>query len=107
VPVWAWVLVNQLAFPGLGTLATGRRIGYAQAALMLAGFLLTMGFLGWYLLCCLRYVRHPAWEESDFVALYRPYHWAWQWGLVLCAVAWLWSLASSIGMLREAKRLCG
>ena len=44
-----WAIVNQLAFPGLGTLMMGRRVGYAQAAVMLAGFFLTMGYLLWHL----------------------------------------------------------
>ena len=35
---WACVLANQGALPGSGTLTAGRRIGYAQAALALAGF---------------------------------------------------------------------
>jgi hypothetical protein len=96
-------MVNQLAFPGLGTLMMGRRVGYAQAAIMLAGFTLTMGFLLWYLVCAGRYAVNPSWDETQFTSLYRPYKWSLYWGLGLCAVAWVWALYSSIAMVRAAR----
>ena len=98
-----WAIINQLAFPGLGTLMMGRRVGYAQAAIMLAGFCLTMGFLLWYLVCVGRYAANPSWEEANFHSLYRPYKWSLYWGLGLCAVAWFWALFSSIAMVRDAR----
>jgi len=102
-PALLWALVNQLAFPGLGTLMMGRRSGYAQVAIMLAGFFLTMGFLLWYLACVGRYVANPSWDESEFQALYRPYKWSLYWGLGFCAVAWVWALFSSIAIMRAAR----
>lgn len=102
-PAVLWAIVNQLAFPGLGTLMTGRRVGYAQAAVMLAGFFLTMGYLLWYLVCAGRYAVNPSWNEAHFTSLYRPYQWSLYWGLALCAVAWAWALFSSIAMLRSAR----
>ena len=102
-PAVLWAIVNQLAFPGLGTLMMGRRAGYAQAAIMLAGFSLTMAYLLWYLVCAGRYAVTPSWDEAHFTSLYRPYKWALQWGLGLCAVAWFWALFSSIAMLRAAR----
>jgi hypothetical protein len=98
-----WVAINQLAFPGLGTLMMGRRIGYAQATIMVAGFVLTMAFLVWYLICAGRYAANPSWDEAQFTSLYRPYQWALSWGLGLCAVAWIWALFSSIAMLRASR----
>jgi hypothetical protein len=100
---WVWALLNQLAFPGLGTILGGRKVGYAQAAVMVAGFLLAMGFMGWFLVCVFRYAAHPGWTEADFRALYRPYRWALFWGFGLCALAWVWSLFSSVAMLRSPK----
>src|SRR5437667_5708905 len=84
-PAWLWALVNQLAFPGLGTIMMGRRLGYLQAAIMLAGFFLTMGFLVWYLVCAGRYASDPSWSEADFVSRYRGYQWSLYLGLALCA----------------------
>ncbi len=103
-PALVWAIVNQLAFPGLGTLMMGRRVGYAQAAIMLAGFFLTMAFLLWYLVCAGRYATNPGWDEARFVSLYRPYKWSLHWGLGLCAVAWVWALFSSLDMLRTSRR---
>src|SRR5262245_30116821 len=97
---WICALINQAAFPGLGTLMTGRRVGYAQAAVMLAGFFLTMGFLIWYLVCVGRYAVNPTWSEDHFKSLYHRCTWSLYWGLGLCAVAWVWSLFSSIAMVR-------
>src|SRR6185503_9296138 len=102
-PAVLWAIINQLAFPGLGTLMMGRRVGYAQATIMLAGFCLSMGFLLWYLVCAGRYAVNPDWEEAKFFSLYRPYKWALYWGLGLCAAAWIWALFSSIAMVRAAR----
>ena len=101
--VWLCVIINQLAFPGLGTIMAGRRAGYLQAASMLAGFFLTMGFLVWFIVCALRWAGHHEWSEADFRATYRPYKWALYWGLGLCAVSWIWSLFSSVSLLRQRK----
>jgi uncharacterized oligopeptide transporter (OPT) family protein len=102
-PAVLWALVNQLAFPGLGTLMMGRRVGFAQAVIMLTGFFLTMGYLFWYLISAGRYAANPSWDETQFASLYRPYKWSLYWGLGLCAVSWVWALFSSIAMLRAAR----
>ena len=98
---WVWVMVNQLAFPGLGTILMGRKIGYVQAAIMVAGFILSMGFMLWYIVCVGRFATHQEWTQDQFHALYRPYQWSLFWGLGLCAVAWLWALFSSVSALRK------
>jgi uncharacterized membrane protein YozB (DUF420 family) len=82
----------------------GRRAGWPQAALMVAGFGLTMTFLLWYLWSCYRYLRSPTWDEGMFAAHYRPLKWSLHYGLVLCAVAWLSALVSSIGIWRREGR---
>jgi hypothetical protein len=100
--VWLCVALNQLAFPGLGTLLMGRRVGWAQAALMVAGFILATGFALWVIICAIRYAANPLWDEDDFRAKYRPFFWALRYGLALCAMAWLWALASSAAILRRS-----
>jgi hypothetical protein len=101
--VWLCIVINQLAFPGLGTIMAGRRVGYPQAAIMLAGFFLATGFLVWFILCVLRWAGHQEWSEADFRAQYRPYHWALHWGIGLCVVSWIWALFSSVTLLRQSK----
>jgi hypothetical protein len=102
--IWGCVLINQFAFPGLGTIMAGRRVGYAQAAVMVIGFLLTTGFMVWFIVSALALVVSRAPDEAAWKANCRAYAWAWQSGSALCVAAWLWSLASSIAMLRQQKK---
>ena len=104
LPAWVLVIINQLAFPGLGTILAGRRAGWPQAALMVVGFCLTMTFLLWYLWCCLRYLREPNWDEGNWYASYAPLFWALRYGLGFSGVAWLWAWLDSLAILRAAKR---
>jgi hypothetical protein len=102
--VWLSVIVNQFAFPGLGTIMMGRRVGYAQASIMVAGFVMVTGFVLWFIVCSARYAGNPTWTEADFTGRYRPYRWTLTWGLALCVVAWVWALVSSIQILRAHRR---
>jgi hypothetical protein len=101
-PIWVCVLINQGAFPGMGTILAGQRSGYAQASIMVIGFLLVMGYMAVYLTAVTRYVMGGnAWTEADFHSKYRPYLWALYNGLGLCLVAWVWALFSSLAMWRK------
>lgn len=98
---WMCVVVNQAAFPGLGTKLAGRRVGYLQMAIMLAGFCLFAGFMLWPVVCAIRDIQGvrpigDLWRES-----YQEAGWAGWWGLGLCLVAWLWAGISSIRILRS------
>ncbi len=99
------VAMNQLAFPGLGTVMAGRKIGYFQAAVMLAGFFLAMGFMLLYLIAVVRFLSHSEWNEAEYRALYRPYAWAGVSGAALCLAAWCWAGFSSISILRSSSTL--
>ena len=101
VSPWGCVAINQLAFPGMGTIMSGRRIGYVQAAIMLAGFFLTMGFFIWYFVCVARYLSNSGWSRDEFIATFRPCLWSLYWGIGLSALAWFWSLKSSLEILKE------
>ncbi|MBN2508260.1 MAG: hypothetical protein JXQ71_16395 [Verrucomicrobia bacterium] len=101
-PLWVCVGVNLLAFPGLGTVLARRRVGYAQAAVMVTGFLMGMGCFVWFLAAVLALLQtgdEEAWRQhvrsGGAVGLA---------GVALCAVAWLWALASSIRLWREGRR---
>jgi len=99
---WACALLNLLAFPGMGTVMAGRRSGYFQAALMLAGFFLTMAFMLWYFMNMIRLITHPDANEAHFKELYHQYAWIGLLGLALCIISWFWALASSIAIVRTA-----
>ena len=99
---WGCVAINQLAFPGMGTVMAGQRIGYVQAAIMLAGFFLIMGFMICYFASVFRLLSQLDSSDAQFEQCYRPYAWAGISGLVLCVIAWFWSLFSSVAILRSA-----
>ncbi len=93
-------LLNQLATPGLGSLMARRWIaGSGQLFLSLAGFGLIMVWFGQMML---RYygqisgdstVHNPV-VFTDLVL-----------GAIVFALAWLWSLATSFSLLREASQV--
>jgi hypothetical protein len=82
--------------PGAGSLMCGRRVGWLQAALALAGFVLTMA---WLVSLVLAWVR--AGEISLDVGLDLRVGLA---GIAVFGAAWLWSLASSLDAIRRARR---
>ena len=96
-------MINQLACPGLGTILAGRRVGYFQTALMVVGFVLTMGFMACYFSSLIGFALHSGGAEPNYRQLVRPYAWAGWTGLGCCAVAWCWAGVSSISMMRAAK----
>ena len=99
---WTCVVINQLAFPGMGTVMAGRRSGYFQGVIMLGGFFLTMGFMCCYFASLFSFVAHSQGGQVNLKELCRPYAWAGIYGLGLCLVSWWWALASSLSILRAA-----
>lgn len=90
-------LVNLLAAPGLGTLLVGKlTVGLAQLALALSGFAFV---LGWFISVMWQYYG----QISGNVALHSV-GWIGLVGAGLFASAWLWSLGTSIGLIRQARR---
>ena len=91
------VLLNLAATPGLGSLLARRVFaGTGQLLLALAGFgLLT----GWMIRLFSRMIRE---ELGETVSVPVP-NWMWQWGLGLFIAGWLWTLVTSISLLRQAK----
>jgi hypothetical protein len=91
----ACLFTNLLVLPGLGSLAAGRRVGYAQAALALLGF---AGTFGWLLLFGREWVERgelPL-EFNGVLALGVG-------GAALFGAAWLWALGTSLRIRREAR----
>jgi len=91
------VLVNQLATPGLGSLVAGRYLsGAGQLILAVTGFAF---FLIWFVT-----VMRQFYGQIEGNVEVKPVGWLGLTGLALFAAAWLWSLATSISILREARR---
>ena len=104
---WAYAAVNQLAFPGAGTVMAGRRVGYVQATIMLVGFVLTMIYL-----CGLIFATFNAAMSSatgvpgdlQSGSVYSHQAWAGKIGFILSTLAWCWSLLSSIVIICKAQK---
>ncbi len=99
-------LTANLALPGSGSLAAGRKIGYLQLAVCLSGFFLTLIFG----------VRFIFWSLTNWSELHDPddpmaglqkilaagvlpFI-----GCALVALAWLWALATSFDVIRQARK---
>lgn len=91
---WVCIAINLLAFPGLGTILARRRFGYLQAAVMLAGFVLVLGYFGWIFIGLWEFVRTA--DETAWYARWRSGAWAGFAGLGLVVLAWCAALGSSI-----------
>src|SRR5687768_145498 len=95
--------MNALAFPGLGTIMAGGAMGYVQAALMLVGFFMSTGYIAWYLLSSVsalnRFMLNGV--QEDLSQQFKPWLWVLWLGLAISGLAWLWSMVSSLMLLRE------
>ena len=92
------ILINLAATPGLGSLIARRFwAGTGQLLLALAGCGLIVGwmFVAFYRLYL---------QQMDEPAPVTPIGWMWKWGAVCFGASWLWSLVTSLSLLRQAKR---
>ncbi|MGA2179616.1 MAG: hypothetical protein ABSH15_08550 [Verrucomicrobiota bacterium] len=90
-------MTNQCATPGLGSLMARRVLaGTGQLLLALAGFVL---IVGWIIELChhvyLQQLGEPVPPDSS--------GWMGKWGLICFGTGWLWSLVTSLSLLRQAK----
>jgi len=94
---WTCLLTNLLGTPGLGSLMARRFIaGIGQLLLALAGFVLMVGWI--FEMCHRIYLR-----QLDEAVPPDSSGWMWKWGLICFGASWLWSLATSLSLLRQAK----
>ena len=70
-------------------------VGTGQLLLALVGFVLVMG---WFVM---RMIALYAEMEGDPQP--KPFAWLGQWGALIFSAAWLWSLVTSLNLLRLAK----
>ncbi len=90
--------MNLFATPGLGSLM-GRRwvAGAGQLGIFVAGFVF---FAIWFV----EVMRSYYGQMFDGGGNTYIRHWLALTGIILCACGWLWSLVTSISLIREAKR---
>jgi len=94
---WTCLLTNLLGTPGLGSLMARRLIaGTGQLLLALAGFVLIVGWI--FELCHRIYLR-----QLDEAVPPDSSGWMWKCGLICFSASWLWSLVTSLSLLRQAK----
>lgn len=92
---WACLLTNALTLPGLGSITGGRRVGYAQSALALVGFALSLYWLVRTVMAWMAEGQLPAEINSTLLIGLA--------GIAVYATAWLWALGTSLDLLRAAK----
>ena len=90
-------LVNLAATPGLGSLMARRIVaGIGQLLLGLLGFILIVGWMfELFRRVFLQQLGDPVPPDSS--------GWMWKWGLLFFGAGWLWSLVTSLSLLRQAK----
>lgn len=89
-------LINQLATPGLGSLMARRYLaGAGQLLAAVAGFVLV---LAWFVEVMLGMVR-----QMDGGTPGKSVAWLGEAGTILFALAWVWSLLTSLSLLRQAR----
>ena len=93
----AWgCFTSNLALPGAGSLMAGRRVGYAQVALALVGFGLSLFFGGRVLTWLLAHYRQYFQEPDRYLGeLWGPMKWALL-GIGIFALAWVWAMVTSL-----------
>src|ERR1019366_4751823 len=94
---WTCLLTNLCATPGLGSLM-GRRFiaGTGQILLGLAGFIF---IVGWMVELC----YHAILQQGGEPVPADSSGWMLKWGVIWFGAGWLWSLVTSISLLRQAK----
>ena len=98
VRAWTFLGINLFATPGLGSWMGGRKTaGGGQLFFSVSGFLLITTWM------LKMFLGAMSAETSETDAPPVPAWW-WHWGVVLFGIAWLWSLFTSLSLVRQAHR---
>ena len=105
----AWgCLTTNLALPGFGSLMAGYVAGYPQAALGIAGLILTtvfgLRFIAWYIANWSRFYGAQADAFAAVTDIWPVLRWALL-GIGVFGVALLWALATSLQIVHAAKNI--
>ena len=99
--------MSNLAVPGLGSLVAGRRAGYPQLVIYLAGFALTslfgVRFFLWYFSDSGRLLAQQGDPTVFLREIWLHVRWA-ALGIGLFVISMAWALITSLLVVREAKR---
>jgi hypothetical protein len=101
---WTCAGLNQLGFPGMGTIFAGRKIGYAQSALMLIGFGFTLYYMMSSFMGAFSVLNDPNWDDTVLREAMKRGKWFGIAGSALCAAAWVWALFSSLQILNDSQK---
>jgi hypothetical protein len=89
-------VVNQFATPGLGSVMAGRWVaGIGQLLIAIIGFGMV---IAWFAL-----TLRESYKLMDFSVEPKSYAWLGKSGGIVFMVSWLWSLVTSIQLIKEAK----
>jgi len=104
----AWgCLTTNLALPGFGSIVAGRPVGYIQAALYLAAFIITVvsgtRFMLWALANWSRLHGPQADPLEALVEMGRAARWPLV-GILGFLFSWVWALATSFSIVNAAKK---
>jgi hypothetical protein len=93
---WAYVLLN-ISVPGWGSWKAGRKVaGFGEMFILVAGlFLLAIWFF--------EYMNRVVQSEVGETLPPVPANWLWQWGIGLYCVSVVWTIATGISLIREAR----
>ena len=95
---WAYVLLN-ISVPGWGSWKGGRKIaGFGEMFILaLCLFLLGAWFFEW-----MNRILQSEMGDGDTLPPVPP-NWLWQWGLGLYVVSLIWTVATGVSLIREAR----
>ncbi len=104
----AWgCLTSNLALPGSGSLLAGRRSGYGQLVLAMAGLLMItifgLCFILWALANWSRLHDREADPVQSLLEIWMHLRWALL-GFGIALLAWLWALMTSLSILNSAQK---
>jgi len=100
-------LTANLAMPGSGSLAAGRRSGYLELLLAFIGVALTLVFGTRFLIWFAKNWNSMQNQDADPFETFRGMWMAGRWaflGIFIFLIALLWSLLTSLQILRSARR---
>jgi hypothetical protein len=103
---WGCLTANLFGVPGLGSLAAGRRVGYVQMLLSVGGLAISsvygIRFILWFISNSAQVNQLDDAGLGQVGDIWLHLRWALL-GIGVFACGWLWSLATSLGLLAEAK----
>jgi hypothetical protein len=99
---WRCAMINQLAFPGLGSILAAKKSGVAQAILMLVGFFGFAGYLCWFIFHQINLLFDMGTSSKQFAVARFDHWWIGAASLGLCLLVWFWSLFTSIELVQSA-----